>query len=252
MGKNFAARARPGVPPPPGSPSAQGLGCSCPFEKNQNLTGPFNNVWLVAAHCPVHGWDANPDPGVQGQATIIQAIAEALPALRQRFRVKDLWLSRSVAHGEVTRGRIPRQWVFVGDDGKAFLHLKVTRSRIQGIEGIAEARPCCPWPNAQGISIASNTLTNGGETMDGTRQIAIFQDEAKWLQRLKVGDPVLRWLGGSPIKLVVTGIKGDLIICGGLWEFLRKNGAEFDPELGWGLEKDGVMVTGSYIRPPAQ
>jgi hypothetical protein len=88
--------------------------------------------------------------------------------------------------------------------------------------------------------------------MDGTRQIAIFQDEAKWLQRLKVGDPVLRWLGGSPIKLVVTGIKGDLIICGGLWEFLRKNGAEFDPELGWGLEKDGVMVTGSYIRPPAQ
>lgn len=101
MGRNFAARARPGVPPPPGSPGAQGLGCSCPFEKNQNLTGPFNNVWLVAAHCPVHGWDANPDPGVQGQATIIQAIAEAFPALRQRFRVKDLWLSRSVARGVV-------------------------------------------------------------------------------------------------------------------------------------------------------
>ena len=71
-----------------------------------------------------------------------------------------------------------------------------------------------------------------------------------WLQQLTVGDPVVRWLGGSPIKLLVTE-KGDLITCE-LWEFLRINGAEFDPELGWGVARDGVMVTGSYIRPPAQ
>jgi len=47
--------------------------------------------------------------------------------------------SRSQKGSSLHRGRIPRQWVFIMDDGEAFLHLKVTRSKIQGIESIAEA-----------------------------------------------------------------------------------------------------------------
>jgi hypothetical protein len=88
--------------------------------------------------------------------------------------------------------------------------------------------------------------------MDSAQQILLLPEEMEWLNRLKIGDPVERWFGGAPMKLLVTGFKDDLIICGGMWEFLRKNGAEFDPELGWGLENGGVMVTGSYIRPPSQ
>jgi predicted nucleotidyltransferase len=35
--------------------------------------------------------------------------------------------------------RLPRRWVLIGRDGKSFLHLKVTRPRIQAIERIAKA-----------------------------------------------------------------------------------------------------------------
>jgi hypothetical protein len=47
------------------------------------------------------------------------------------------------------------------------------------------------------------------------------------------------------MPLVVTSIKDGLIECG-LWAFDARNGAEVDPELGWG--ENG---TGSYIRPPS-
>ena len=103
MGRNFGERLRPGLPPPPGSPAAQGLGCTCPFEKNRDLAEPSNRrrpVWFVASHCPMHGWIRDVDPGPLNRATVIQTIAEALPALRERFKVKELWLFGSVARGE--------------------------------------------------------------------------------------------------------------------------------------------------------
>jgi hypothetical protein len=66
------------------------------------------------------------------------------------------------------------------------------------------------------------------------------------LRGLKVGDPVVRMLGGTiPHDLVVTSIVGDLIVCGA-WTFDMQTGAEIDDELGWG-PKTG---TGSIIRLP--
>lgn len=37
------------------------------------------------------------------------------------------------------RGRVSRRWVFIEDDGKAFLHLKVNRPGIRVVEQIAQA-----------------------------------------------------------------------------------------------------------------
>jgi hypothetical protein len=108
------------------------------------------------------------------------------------------------------------------------------------------------WPSVPRAFITTTKRIHEGEIMDYTQQIFLFPEESKWLQNLRIGDPVERWLGGAPIKLLVTDIKEDLIVCGGRWEFLRENGAEYDPELGWGLASGAAMVTGSYIRPPAQ
>lgn len=59
---------------------------------------------------------------------------------------------------------------------------------------------------------------------------------------LKVGDVIIRSLGGLiPMELKVTEITEDLIICGA-WKFSKNNGAEIDEDLGWD-EKN----TGSYI-----
>jgi len=55
MGRNFGARPRLGVPPPPGSPTAIHQGCQCPNEANAKL--PDNTHGIVAAKCPLHGWD---------------------------------------------------------------------------------------------------------------------------------------------------------------------------------------------------
>lgn len=61
MGRNFGARVKPGVPPPPGSPTAHRLGCICPQEANAALNGrpdAFGNVLaLVNSGCTLHGWD---------------------------------------------------------------------------------------------------------------------------------------------------------------------------------------------------
>jgi hypothetical protein len=60
-----------------------------------------------------------------------------------------------------------------------------------------------------------------------------------------VGDTVLRWFGGmgAPMRLRVTAVTEDRIICGP-WEFHRATGAEIDDLLGWGP----ASATGSIIR----
>jgi hypothetical protein len=75
------------------------------------------------------------------------------------------------------------------------------------------------------------------------RYIPVFASDSTWLDGLRPGDPVHRWLGPVPMLLEVTRVTSDRIICGA-WEFDRKTGAEIDEELGWG--PDG---TGSWIRP---
>jgi hypothetical protein len=59
-----------------------------------------------------------------------------------------------------------------------------------------------------------------------------------------VGDTVSRFIStiSTPMKLVVTQITEDRIICGD-WEFDRVVGGEIDEYLGW----DGKTKTGSYI-----
>jgi hypothetical protein len=80
--------------------------------------------------------------------------------------------------------------------------------------------------------------------MSPFQRIPLLPEEAHWLENLRVGDQVTRWLAGVvPMPLAVTAIKGGLIECG-LWTFDARNGAEVDPELGW--DEGG---TGSYIRP---
>jgi hypothetical protein len=69
---------------------------------------------------------------------------------------------------------------------------------------------------------------------------------SKKLAEIAVGDFVLRWFGGipKPMRLRVTQLTADRIICGG-WEFDRRSGAEIDEELGW----DPGGVTGSFLEP---
>ncbi len=73
--------------------------------------------------------------------------------------------------------------------------------------------------------------------------IPVFSDEAAWLQGLKAGDQVHRFLGPVPMLLRVSQVTPNRIICGA-WEFDRATGAEIDEELGW-----GGGGTGSFIRP---
>lgn len=80
----------------------------------------------------------------------------------------------------------------------------------------------------------------------GSFPIPFDQEDAAWLAGLKVGDPVERWLGGAPMRMEVSRILPDRVVCA-LWEFCRMTGVEIDEELGWG-PKSGF--TGSYIRRP--
>lgn len=61
MGRNFGARPKPGVSPPPGSPTAHRIGCICPQEANAALNGRpdvnGNVLALVNSGCELHGWD---------------------------------------------------------------------------------------------------------------------------------------------------------------------------------------------------
>jgi len=83
MGRNFGERLRPGVPPPPGSRSAQGLGCTCPQEKNRDLAEPGDRrqpIWFVAEHCPVHGWNLGQASLPPGKDADIPVLEQARPA----------------------------------------------------------------------------------------------------------------------------------------------------------------------------
>lgn len=63
----------------------------------------------------------------------------------------------------------------------------------------------------------------------------------------KVGDEVIRNLGGTvKMPLKVTAVTEDRIICGP-WEFDKTTGAEIDEELGWPRFEDGVLKTGSIL-----
>ena len=70
---------------------------------------------------------------------------------------------------------------------------------------------------------------------------------SKRLAEIAVGDFVSRWLGDAPIpmRLKVSEVTADRIICAGVWEFDRQTGAEIDEDLGWGPG----TVTGSLIEP---
>jgi len=66
---------------------------------------------------------------------------------------------------------------------------------------------------------------------------------------IKVGDTITRLLGGKiPMKLRVSEITGDRIICGA-WEFDKRTGAEIDEDLGWGPPPK-FAYTGSFIKMP--
>lgn len=104
MGRNFGERARKGVPPPPGSPSAWDLGCACPQEKNRELHGAPSNyrreLRLVAARCPLHGWEPGPPPTPFRREEVLAILRDALPDLRRRFGIADLWLFEDIARDE--------------------------------------------------------------------------------------------------------------------------------------------------------
>lgn len=104
MGRNFGERARRSVPPPPGSPSAWGMGCVCPQERNRDLHGAPSNarreLHLVAARCPVHGWEPGPPPAPFRLEEVLATLRGALPDLKQRFGVIDLWVFEDIARDE--------------------------------------------------------------------------------------------------------------------------------------------------------
>jgi len=74
------------------------------------------------------------------------------------------------------------------------------------------------------------------------------------LKDIKVGDKLIRLLGGSVVMRVIVGsVNEKTIKCGSAdgfvpwedgWTFNRENGAEIDEDLGW----DGITITGSYIK----
>jgi hypothetical protein len=78
---------------------------------------------------------------------------------------------------------------------------------------------------------------------DDPMLIPVLPEDSAWLQALKPGDSVHRNLGGSLMRLKVSEVTRDRVICGA-WEFDRRTGAEIDEELGW-----GPQGTGSWIRP---
>lgn len=61
---------------------------------------------------------------------------------------------------------------------------------------------------------------------------------------VEVGDRVTRLLGGSiPMLLEVEKVDMHHIYTKGGWVFMRHNGAEIDPDIGW----DANTKTGSYL-----
>jgi hypothetical protein len=72
------------------------------------------------------------------------------------------------------------------------------------------------------------------------------ETKKEWLQSLKVGDTVTRWLAGDiPMNLIVAALTDDIVDCG--WTFCRQTGCEIDDDLGWGPPP---KMTGSFIAAP--
>jgi hypothetical protein len=63
------------------------------------------------------------------------------------------------------------------------------------------------------------------------------------LGNIKVGDELLRSMGGVVMPILVSEVTEDRIVCGP-WEFCRKTGAEIDEDLGWGNEMTGSFIMG--------
>lgn len=67
------------------------------------------------------------------------------------------------------------------------------------------------------------------------------------MRELKVGDRVMRLLGGEvEMALTITEIDARFIHCGP-WKFDKRNGIEVDEELGWGEQADGTFMSGSSL-----
>lgn len=71
---------------------------------------------------------------------------------------------------------------------------------------------------------------------------------------VKAGDTVTRMFAGKiPMNLKVSYVTDKLIVCGkdehSGWCFDRKVGFEVDKQIGWGLQKNGSIHTGSYLVP---
>lgn len=66
-------------------------------------------------------------------------------------------------------------------------------------------------------------------------------------EHVKVGDTVIRNLGGAPMELKVTEVTETEILCGARdsgYMFDRKTGAEIDEFMGWGPPP---KMTGSFL-----
>lgn len=62
------------------------------------------------------------------------------------------------------------------------------------------------------------------------------------LEGIKVGDEVIRLIGGeTPMPLKVDKVTDTIVVCGP-WEFDKKTGSEIDEELGWNVEKTGSFI----------
>lgn len=86
MGKRFGYRARPGVPPPPGSSVAQNLGCTCPNDINAAVAEAVEHgeaSWVVDDTCPVHGMNQGIPPRVKlTQGTSMSGVLDEVRADR--------------------------------------------------------------------------------------------------------------------------------------------------------------------------
>lgn len=64
------------------------------------------------------------------------------------------------------------------------------------------------------------------------------------MRDVRVGQTVVRMLGGEvPMDMKITAVTDTVIRCGA-WTFDRDTGAEIDEDLGWGPENG---VTGSIL-----
>jgi hypothetical protein len=74
----------------------------------------------------------------------------------------------------------------------------------------------------------------------------------KTFRFVKVGERVTRMLAGRvPMEMMVSSVDEELIYCGA-WTFNRDFGYEVDLDLGWGVEVNGEIMTGSFLVSPSE